>query len=355
MNDDAKSLQERYEPKELKALEAPRQLCAARFSPCGKFLLAGGYDGLVRRWDADKEDLPELPAIEGHRGWVDGLAFHPQQRRVFTADSWGQLCCWDYAEPGLQPAWKIDAAHDGWIRGVAVSPDGNQLATCGRDRTVRIWSTHDGRKLAELAGHDQDVYCVRFHPDGRSLVSGDWRGAVKQWDLATGRCAREFDARVLFACLQIQEVGGVRSLAFGKEGRMLACGGTQPTMGANVQGVPTVLVFDWSSGRETHRLQPGKSADGFVFDLAFHADGFLMAVTSGGPGNGKLLFQRLEDEEPFFTTTKMANCHALGVHPSGKRLAVTATNRDSAGNGLPLKNGKYPSNWSPIHVLDLPA
>jgi hypothetical protein len=114
------------------------------------------------------------------------------------------------------------------------------------------------------------------------------------------------------------------------------------------------LLFDWGSGQQTHKLELGKPSDGFVFDLAFHADGFLMAVTSGG-ASGKLLFHRPGDEEPFFTTSKMANCHALSVHPGGKRLAVTATNRDSAGNGRPLKDDKYPSNWSPIHVLDLPA
>ena len=354
MNDETQDLLARYQPQEAKVVDAPRQLCAARFAPCGNFLLAGGFDGLVYRWDASSKDLPQLPSLAGHQGWVQGLAFHPRELRAYTADTWGRLCCWPYAEAVPQPAWSIDPAHDGWIRAIAVSPDGGQLATCGTDRVLRMWSSLDGSKLQEISGPTDDPYCLAFHPDGRSLVTGDLRGVVRHWDLATAKCIREFDARLLFAYMQIQELGGVRVLAFDREGKSLACGGAQPTMAANVQGIPTLLLFDWESGKQTRSMALGKSADGFVFDLLWHSDGFWMIVTSGGPGSGQLAFHRPADETPFFVSSKMSNCHAVSMHPSGKRLVVTATNRSSAGNGRPPKDGKYPSNWSPVHVLDFP-
>ena len=69
---DPKQLLQRYEPKEIKALATKQQLGALRFSPCGKFLVGGGYDGLVHRWDMSAADLPELLPLEGHAGWVEG-------------------------------------------------------------------------------------------------------------------------------------------------------------------------------------------------------------------------------------------------------------------------------------------
>lgn len=86
-----------------------------------------------------------------------------------------------------------------------------------------------------------------------------------------------------------------------------------------------------------------------------HPDGFLLAVTSGNPGTGKLLFHRLGDEQPFFSTTKMANCHSVSLHPDGRRLAVVATSKGSNGNGRRVdKDGNYIGNSSPVHLLEMP-
>ena len=190
MNDDAKSLSARYAPKELKSFKTDLQLGLVRFSPCGVFLFAGGLDGTVRRWKAAGDDFAELPPLVGRRGWVQAIAFG-RDRQIITSDSWGGLCSWSYAEDQPARNWSNDVAHDGWIRAVAVSPDVSLVATCGRDQQVRVWSAVDGARRLELGGHNEDVFCVAFHPSGRSLVSGDSKGVLKHWDLGTGACMRE--------------------------------------------------------------------------------------------------------------------------------------------------------------------
>lgn len=353
MSGDPQELRRRYGPKESKVLKADRQMCTVRFSPCGRFLAAGGSDGTVRRWDLTAAEMPEVPPLTGHHGWVQALAFHPDARRLFTADSWGQVRCWPYAEPGGGPLWTIEEAHDGWIRQVALSPDGTLLATCGSDRTVRIWSADDGRRRRELAAAE-DLFSVAFHPGGRALVAGDLKGVLTHWDLETGRGVREIDARLLYLYDRIQDVGGVRCLAFDPPGAVLVCAGSQPKSGGFVQGTPLVLLFDWATGRLRHSRTIGKESDGFVHDVALHPDGFVMGVTSGQPGSGQLFFQGHEDVAPFFLATHMANCHSLSMHPDGGRLVVAATNAGSNGNGRQLKDNEYQGNWSPLHILDLP-
>jgi hypothetical protein len=110
---------------------------------------------------------------------------------------------------------------------------------------------------------------------------------------------------------------------------------------------------DVATGKVRQTRKIGTDNDGFVHDLHLHADGFVMAVSSGQPGNGKLFFQREGDAEPFFSAA-IPNCHSLAVHPDGKRLAVVATNAGSSGNGRVLdKDKNYPGNWSPVVLWDM--
>ena len=345
---------QRFEAKSQAVITATPQVLAARFTPCGKFLIAGGYDGRVRRWDVTGDVPAELPAVDGHQAWVQGLAFHPRDSLAFTADSWGQLRSWHYNDLHPSPVWLLQSAHDGWIRDLAVSPDGELVASCGMDQNIRVWSSGDGSQQQELRGHEQDVYCIRFHPDGKCLLSGDDRGLIKQWDLSSGKCTREFDARVLYSLSRLQDVGGVKCIAFDRSGTTFACGGTIPKNGGTVVGTPTILIFDFATGELRKTLKHGTENDCYVHDLVLHDAGFVMAVTCGTPGQGKLLCQRSDDAEPFFVTTKMANTQSLSMHPDGRRFAVVATNPGSNGNGRQLKNGEYHGNHSPIHLWTFP-
>ena len=361
MSLDIAQLKQMYEPKQGATLTNTQQFCAARFSPCGTRLIAGGCDGLVHRWDCSADELKELAPLEGHGGWVAGPAFSPSGDCLYTADSWGQLRAWSHVAEPPTLKWALPAAHGseqggGWIRSIAISPDGARLATCASDGRVRLRSTADGALQYDWSDHAADVLVVAFHPDGKSLVSGDAKGQVKHWDLTTGTCARTLDAGVLFKLDRLQDVGGVRCLAFSPDGARLAAGGTLPANGGTVQGTPCMLVYNWASGALEQTLNSGQQVDVFVWDIAFHAAGFLMAVTNGNPGSGKLIFRRPEDPAPFFETTVMANCQSLSLHAAGRRLAIVATNTGSNGNGRNLDaNGEYLGNWSPIHLWDLPG
>jgi WD40 repeat protein len=356
MNLDAKQLLARYQPKPGKELKPDQQVCVARFSHCGKFLAAGDYSGTVRRWDVTADPPAELPRLTGHGGFVQGLVFHPDGKRLFTADSWGRLRCWPYAEKDPKPLWDIAAAHDGWIRGLAPSPDGQRLATCGRDRMVRMWDAASGKKIAETAGHQEDVFAVAFHPSGQTLVSADLRGIVKQWDITKPNLpqVRQIEVPNLYKLDRLQDVPGVRCLVFDKDADTLAVAGGVPKNGGFTIATPVVLLYDWASGKLKQMLKLGTDNDGWVEDLLWHADGFLMGVISGQPGAGKVFFQKPEDAQPFFVKPT-ANPHSLALHPDGRRMVVAATNANSAGNGRQVNGSKeYPANWSPLQLFEFP-
>lgn len=346
-----KPLAKPEQPQPIETLTPDRQLCCVRFSPDCKELVAGGFDSLVRRWNVSGKKAKELPTWDNDGGWVQGLTFSADGKRLFTADTWGMLRAWNPTGEKPKAIWMNKSAHEGWIRGLTIDPAGQRLATAGIYGAVKLWSADDGKLLRAVKGDGVEMFAVAFSPDGKSIVTGDLLGRVRQYDASTGKQLREFDASVLSKEHRLQQVGGARVISFDDKGERLFIAGTKPKNGGNVQGIPTVLVFNWKTGKLEKTLEFGKTSDVYVTSLTWHPAGYLIVTTSGNPGVGQLIFRRLNEKEPFYTTKKLRNCHSLAFDARHNRFAVTSTNNGSNGNGRRLKNGEYVGNHSPVHLF----
>jgi WD40 repeat protein len=82
----------------------------------------------------------------------------------------------------------ILSGHRGHADDVVFSPDGSQLASCGEDMSVRLWSTSSGELIRKIEGHEGAVMGVDFSYDGRMLASCSEDKTVRLWDARTGAC-----------------------------------------------------------------------------------------------------------------------------------------------------------------------
>ena len=330
--------------KVIQSLAHERILTTCAFSPCGKFLIAGGQDPSLIRWELASNTKTILA---GHQSWIAAVAFQAEPKRLFSGDYHGSVCAWSYDQPQPQTLWTLPEAHRGWVRAMVVTPDGHLLST-GNDRAIRLWSGADGKLIRQIEREGGYIFSLAFHPDGQSFVSGDLMGQVQQWEYATGKLLRTLDAKVLHTRGDdfLADVGGVRSLAFDPSGKLLACGGmTDAKSNTFCPGEPAVLIFDWVSGQLQRTLRTKQKSDGPINGLVFLPDGTLAGHAEHLNGVSSLEFWRPDNPTPIHMLQRESG-YCLALHPSGQQLA--AATFKSFGRG---GNGRHstPAEYAPHH------
>ena len=146
---------------------------------------------------------------------------------------------------------------------LAFSPDGRRLAAGSRDGRLRLWEVLSilprnafGEPVMVLEAHKKGVNCLAFSLDGLHLASGGNDAVVRLWDVATGE----------MLSMVIGGTYAVPGIAFEPKEAGLAI----------ING-DVVRFREVESGRIIGTLR----ADAWLYSLAFHPDGELLAVGDG--------------------------------------------------------------------------
>lgn len=296
------------------------------FSPDGSLLAGGGGrdlnnspQGFVIVWDAETGKLKSRFALR--KPIITGIAFLSNEKTLAVGDGRGEVSLWNAVTGKIEhivshnqnsvtslaisadskilawgshqdftKVWDLDADKQlqelkpsYWGKAVALSPDGLTVAGVN-ECDVQLWSPQTGELRHVLQGHIRRLLTLAFSPDGKTLASGSFDGAVRLWDAASGEEKRVF----------IGHTGGVRSIIFSPDGKILVSGSDDGS----------IKFWDASSGEllltlllpaiQTH----GIDSSGGVFLsiltdwLAFTPDGFY----AGSAGSERFISWRVGDK-----------------------------------------------------------
>jgi WD40 repeat protein len=247
------------------------------FSRDGKTIASVSRDGTVKIWDLTSGALLES-LVEGDRrrvAWVAGSTerwFELKEDRAPLVDP-PNPGVWivDEKVPGMldangrriravKNAVKVSDERTGEellsleghredVIAVAISADGQRIASASHDTTVKLWNASTGREIRTFNGHRGLVACLAFSRDGQQIASGSADSSLILWDVATGRDVHTLKHKTAVSCV-----------AFGPHGRRIASG--------SVDGV--VKLWDVRSGSQIGSREVG---DNEIRTLTFVADG----------------------------------------------------------------------------------
>ena len=148
------------------------------FSPVDVSLVAGTDGNTIKLWNLANTSEPQT-ILNGHVTTVKSLAFSPTGELLISTGLDNQVILWDIRSGRKINSFKTPAA------AVAISRDGNYLATVGR--RSKIWNIRNLKEILELQTlpHDKSVlfWTADFSPDGKWLACGDENGRLEIWDV----------------------------------------------------------------------------------------------------------------------------------------------------------------------------
>ncbi|MEX2140709.1 MAG: c-type cytochrome domain-containing protein [Pirellulales bacterium] len=241
-------------------------LLAAAYTSAGTLITSADNKSVVH-WNtqapwtlAHTIGKAEDPSIFVDR--VISLDFSPDGKLLATAGGEpsrsGELKLWNVADPAaLALARVFNEPHSDTIFAARFSPEGDQIATSGADRFVKVWKTEEASLVRALEGHTHHVLGVAWRMDGKILASGSADNTIKVWDTQTGEQKRTIQGLA-------KEVTSISFVA--DTSRAIVSAGDN-----------TVRLYNTDSGGNERNF--GGASD-FVYSAAASADGKL--VVGGG-------------------------------------------------------------------------
>jgi len=342
---------------------------ALAFSPDGQRLVSGGYDGTVRFWEVTPPSpVPVLSNVFGP------YAFSADGHRLVTQGTNGFARLWELPSRRLVREWAAP-----FFQSAGFAPNGDVITAC-------IGETNEAPRVHRYAATDNGVTgelrppllakirerctAIALSPDGQAVATGYRDGSVALWDTTSGRllssAAQAFKASVGYSRRTTAAVAN--ALAFSADGRMLvgasfdfpelrawtlpalnpggwklfgAIGelplavspdGAEIAVGGLRQGNTVNL---WDSGLRQNTAQLAGHQD-FLFTVAYAPDGRTLA--SGGR-DGQLKLWHLA------TKRELATIHVL---PAGRIFALTAFSPNGEWLGVSDSAGELQLFHAPV-------
>ncbi|MCL4207060.1 MAG: DUF1080 domain-containing protein [Pirellulaceae bacterium] len=283
-------------------LKHASKVMSLAFSPDGSILAAGDEGGEVRLWDtASGQEIKRLPIGKS----VFELAFHPQGRMLAAGG-------WRRGEAGTVHIWTVPDGQSvksfsnqaGLRKPMTFSRDGLTLFSSNTEGEIVLWDVDTAAERGRLPGHGAVVTCLATSPNGQLLASGGRDRSVRVWEIATRQQRQSFSYTVNPGDV----TADINFVGFYPDSRHVVFGAKADLIKGDISSGSRV----WSGRRHIFSANRGTISPDAQYVLS-----------SGGEGDSDhVVFSALTDGQKSRTLRGYKGAWDVAFHPSGKLLAT---------------------------------
>jgi len=303
---------------------------ATAISSDGATALTASFDNSVGYWTLGDGTATWLDA---HEAAVKTAIFLGLARAASGGDDF-TITLWDLATRTAQARL---TGHQGQIKALAVSGDGQMLASASWDGSIGLWDTQTGENRGFLTGHGSSVNDVVFAERGTVLYSASADGTIRQWRIDDPNRG-DIVVRHGFATTELLIDEGAGWLAYGAvdggtrvlaldsldeiadltlDRRPILAMATSPDGGqiAVGDGEGYIMIVETERWQIIHDFRA--ALRGPVWALAYTADG--TGLLAGGIDDAAYVWPVGSDTDPFFSDDQRAFLRDPSTMSNGER------------------------------------
>ncbi len=175
------------------------QINSVSLTGSGDWLLTGSKDKTVRFWDVKTGKLLRIFSADGE---VRSVQFSKDSTQAIAGDSLGRLKVWD-VQSG-ESVKDLDTGR-GPITFLKVFSDNRRVVTSHEGNGLYLWDIKKGKLIHAFGGDGRhtnsrvsheviEAISAAIAPDQNFVVGGYKNGAIKLWNVQTGKMVRKFKA-----------------------------------------------------------------------------------------------------------------------------------------------------------------
>lgn len=174
----------------------PKAVLGLSFNSVGTIAFGYGNDVYLWQFQQHQDAKPVQIYADDSIYQVNSIDFNPHNHTLASGSSDGTIKLWKLIDDNqikLKPSQlekplqlgelcNDESSDTCGVLSVRFSPDGATIASGGKDNTVKIWESKDGKLLTNFTGHTNYVMSVSFDRSGQTLASASNDNTIKLWN-----------------------------------------------------------------------------------------------------------------------------------------------------------------------------